>query len=506
LEGNQGDAMTHLLMVHLIRENGGRIPRQTPQLALNCPNDYPMFFHKLHAWLPRHVLERREWLISPLYEAVHFSLLFIATTYMLDTILHWPFSRGTAFLIILAVAMTPLLDHQPGRFAAFGERTFGFLTANGYFVCMLLYAGTGQWLWALGAVLFLTLTSVSSKFGTQAIAFITCALAIVRADPLPIVLFLSAFGVSIILSFGYSVKVLRGLIRHSSVYRSWFMYVQDYVKGISIWNVWKAIRLASRGHLREALRTAQQHPLGKLPWLVPWLFLFFPLLFSCTSWCPTDPQASGLLSSLMDLALACWLVSGLVMLDPFKFLGEAERYLEYGLFPMVTVVTLGVLSKDEIWWALYALTFVICLISFLRQNSRDRAPRGDKQLTEVVHFLRSVPSTRFIGIPGRLAFPICYGTAHAALWVLANVPAGPLLQRFMKLFGPQGEATYPFVHPSVLGDIRSALGVDLIVVWKAALAGIKQAFGLEYDFSGMAILFENQSYVVFKASPQQRPV
>ena len=121
-------------------------------------------------------------------------------------------------------------------------------------------------------------------------------------------------------------------------------------------------------------------------------------------------------------------------------------------------------------------------------------------MAEVITFLRGLSPARFIGIPGRLAFAICYASDHVAFWLLANVPASPRLHLFKRLFGEGQQATYPFVHPKVLRELPDAHGVELIIAWKQAITGAKRAFGLEYDFSGMPVLYENQDFLVFRTS------
>lgn len=501
LEGYQGDAMTHLLMVDLIRRNGGRIPDVTKQFLLNHPNDYPMFFHKIHAWLPRRVLEQFEWAVQPLYEGIHLGLLFVVTVYLFDHVFQWSDGQWTAYLVAFGVAVTPLLYTNPARFAAFGERTFAFFSANTYLVAAVLYAATSSLVWGGVAVLFFAVTSVSSKFGLQAIVFISMALSLLRFDLLPVALLLVSFLASVLLSNRYCLTVIKGLLRHSRVYYSWLMHVQDYVKSISLQRVWDGAKLAARGQIREAIGVVQQHPLGNLPRLVPWFFLFIPMLVTSRTWWPAEPHASLLMGWLVDLALASCLVTALIMLDPLKFLGEAERYLEYALFPMLLTVTIAVYVKESSWWAGYAAVFIFCVgILISRTSCRELASRGDTEMGEVVSFLHKLSPTRFIGIPGRLAFPICYATDHVAFWLLANVPTSPRLEVFKRLFGEGEQATYPFVDPKVLRELPERHGVELIVAWKQAITGARQAFGLDYDFSDMAVLFENHGYLVFQAS------
>ena len=204
-------------------------------------------------------------------------------------------------------------------------------------------------------------------------------------------------------------------------------------------------------------------------------------------------------------ALEAWAWSGLAVAmmiysDTLKFLGEAERYLEFALLPMIVLSLLVPAPLGTV------MLMVILGFSVLRLWAVYAAPAGFATATDAMRelvrwFAEQRPRTIF-AVRGRLCFPICYRTAHRAIWWFMSAPREPLLSRWKALFG--SKTRYPYVDPSALASAHVEYGADTIILDKAGAQAAKAAWGFTYDLSGHSLLFENEEFLVFDARPQHK--
>lgn len=495
LEGDEGDAMTHLVAIDLVRRNGHRIPDATPQFLCSTGFDYPALFHKLLSYIPRRLLERGEWLMSPGFEAIHAALVYLGAWYLVTQMGLAEAARGAAFLVVAGWALTPLLTHNPRRGSVLGERCFGYVWGHAFLFCMTVAAVMREPLWIAAAALFFTLATASSKFALQAMAFITITFAALRLDAMAfLVLAVSAIA-AVVLSLGYVLRIVAGTINHSRFYCSFLVRVHDYTRSFSTKDLKAGIALLLRGHVGEARAAFKRHPIHRLPALVPWLLPF------AVAWIALPLDEEPFAAALVQWALAALLVTAVTATDTFKFLGEAERYMEFALLPLIC---LSVLLPPPVGPLLLFIVLAYSGIRLVMSYGRSvRLSSAWPETIELARWLAARPSaTTMLTVPGRLCYPLLYGTAHKAVWWFINAPRGEMLATWKSLF--EGGATYPYIAPGVLERARSAYGADMIILDKSGAAAAAQAWGLNYDVSGHRVLFENARYVVVDATRTAR--
>lgn len=497
LKGYSGDGMTHLVMTDAIRRNGGRIPRQSERFLFDRPSDYPMLFHAIHAALPRRVLERVEWLVCPLWEGTHAGLVFVCAAIVARDGFAHPRPDLVGLMTAAGVFLTPLLIREPTRSTVYGERPFGFMAANMALCGVVLFCASGQAGWLVLAAAGATLTLAASKFGVQALVFVSAALALLRLDPTPLLVALAGLAFAIPATGGYGWRVLRGSLRHSAVYRSWIVHVHLYTRGFGADQLAAAGRALAAGRLREAWLALRGHPVASLLW-APWLAPFGWAVFAAP-----PPDGGALWAWMAAWGGAATLVMAAMLSDRLKFLGEAERYLDYGLFPMAFLSSLAAL-QGGVAAALWGVAFAGCVARLLASVPTAVMPAPTREMEELTAFLAGLPPCALLTIPGRMCFPIAYHTEHRFLWLLANVPAGDALAAFKELIGPAGEGRYPYISPRRLPDLRTRFGVDLVVTCEPELADAARRYGLRYDFAGWTTLYRNGSYAVL-APPRDIP-
>jgi hypothetical protein len=489
LEGDEGDAMTHLVAVDLVRQNRHRIPGDTAQFLCSTGFDYPALFHKILSYIPRQWLERGEWLISPGFEAVHAALVYLAAWFIFIGSGAGEAARGLALIAASGWALTPLLTRNPRRGSVIGERCFGYIFGHAFLFCLAMLSASGNMLWIIPAAVAFTIGAASSKFALQAMTFVSLAFAALRLDPLPLVALAISGVAAIAFTAGYVMRVVSGTVNHSRFYRNFLVRIHDYTRSFSTKDLASGVRLLLCGRWREAAASFKRHPIHRLPALVPWLFTFAFFIVLADG-------ASPLTSALVAWTLAALLVTALTATDSLKFLGEAERYMEFALLPLVT---LSVMIPPPVGPTALFVLLAYSLYQLGRVYATPlRISSATPETTELARWFAGRPVATIMTVPGRLSYPLVYGTTHRFVWCFTNAPRGARLDAWKALF--EGGGIYPYVAPIALDRANATFGAELIAIDKQGAAAAAQYWGLRYDLKPYPVLFENARYVVLDAA------
>jgi hypothetical protein len=491
LAGDQGDAMSHLIMTDLVRRNGHRIPDGAPQYLLGEHLDYPLFFHKLASYVPRARLERWEWVMTPLMEGVHAALLFVMAILLLGRFTEVESPVSWALAVMTTYATTPLLARSWRRTGFFGERAFGYLFGHLYFVSLVVFLLEGEPLFVAAALLTFTIAAASAKFATQAMVFLSLALAALLWDVRPLLMLGASLVFAVLISRGYIWTLVRGQIRHSALYCRHLVHLSDGTKGFSDADLKDAFRRLLQGSPRQAQQAFRKHPYSRMLALLPWLA---PFTMLTAAWMigRTD---GDLVRVILAWGWSSIAIAMLTMTDALKFLGEGERYLEYGVFPMaLSPLLLPEAFGGTSWFLLVAY----CVYAYVRQlrNGALLSLPSDAAAELAAFMARQKPATLY-AVPGRLVLPLCYATDHRAAWHLAHIDGGERLTKWLSQF--TNGAVYPFCDPEAARAAGERFGADLIVAWKSGIKAAAEAWGLRYDLGGRPVRFENDDFIVYEA-------
>lgn len=498
LAGDQGDAMSHMIMTDLVRRNGHRIPDRAPQYLLGERLDYPLFFHFVMSFVPRRVLEKWEWVVTPVIEGVHAVLAFGFMLYFLPLSGIGGNPIWWALAVTLGYVATPLLTRPWRRTAFIGERSFGYLFGHLYLVALVAFILTGDWPFAAIAAIAFTIAAASAKFATQAMVFLSVLLAALLPDVSPLLVLGVAAVFAIVASRGYIWTLWRGHIRHSVLYCRHLVHLSDGTKAFSSRDLWSAASALSRGRGSDALAAFRRHPLSRLLALLPWIVPF--VLLTAAAWQSGAASHGEFVRLILAWGWSSVIVAILTMTDTLKFLGEGERYLEYGVLPMVLAPLFLPAELGGAWWFLLTAYCAHVYVRQLRNRAALSLPSEDA--AGLAAFMACQQPATLYGVPGRIVLPLCYGTEHRAVWHLAHIDEGERQEKWLALFA--NGAVYPFGHPDAARNAGKRHGADLLVVWKSGAKAAGQAWGLHYDLSDHPVVFENGDYVIYAVAGATR--
>jgi hypothetical protein len=492
------DAGAHLLLRRQIRRHRMRLRIEGWPLVLDQRFTYPWAFHWLLALLPESWLRRVPPLPSTICDVLHALIVVWLAAHLA------PVMTLGADVATVALVAGLLFGTSPALLVAgFGPRSyevtprpFGELLYTVMLTGALLYLVEGSPLGLGIALLASGVLLLSSKFAAQVLLFCTPAMAIMARDARLLLLLPAAFLVAMGLSGGGYWWILRAQWVHLRHYRRTLQYQHP------------VLARRNRGRdLARALGAALSAPRDRAGWtrLVQLAEAHTVLQFLLRNvlWCAVLlllvtglGSVGSAVSPAWRMGLLAWMLAPLVpftltSLRHYRFLGEAERYPEYGIAPAAilgTVVALGLPQPQrELIGVAYVASVLVVeayTVARLRWNARRQRTR---ELDDLVSFLGKMPATAVvIPLPWHVAFQLAPDVSCS---FVAAMDASAWCRDYDSIF-----TSYPWIRPDA-ARWKSDYNASLVVVDCAAL----QADGTPpYDFSPLRPGFGNGAFQVFE--------
>jgi hypothetical protein len=485
------DAYYHLLAARKIRENRFRLPHTFEEYLLPGTYDYPPLFHYLLAFFPesRH-LEVERW-VSAVCDALHGSVVYFFSIYYLRKA-HFSQSLASMGLwVTVLFLLSPALTYVgTGPRAYQGTpRTLGELFFMLSISCSVIHFLDGGLLFLLGAGLFGGLLLLTSKFGTQVLVFFYMIFLFWFREATWVMVLLMSFFIAWLFSGGHYKDVLLGHWEHCRYYRKAiserFYMVRDKNRWVSLINLFREF---NRAPLRAARIVLLENTyillLIKNPQIV---YLLFVSLLTTSGY----TRNSAFLFVWIGAAALAFLLTSL---KPFLYLGEADRYFEYALFPQLLLLAVsGYAFPFFYWMAGYGvLLYGVFVSGFIYRYSQEA--RDLPEFEELVAFIRSDKNIQrvlpiYLNEANRLAYESGKGIAHFP---------GNFRERFFPVneFLCFYDKVYPFPN-SNLRPLMERYGYDVIYFSERDM-GKAGEHDVKYDLRDWKTLFANASYKVLK--------
>jgi hypothetical protein len=479
------DALFHLHVSEEIRNNRFSNPETISGFIIRTPFDYPALVHFILAFASRKSREKIERFFGPFVDTLQALVLFALAFYLTSNF-------QVAFLSGILFAFFPLLMKTDSRVFFLSPRPFGELFLSLAIIFTLLFIWFGLLLLAFVAMVFIAVVLLSSKFGFQAGLFLYPIMSVLLVSFIPMLILFGGLLLAIVVSGGYYLKLFKGQIRHSSYFRRIGVGRHSWTRQVS---GFERIKTAFHSrNIKEIVVALLKNPLFYSLAYSPFLFvliLMYILRFDAVN---SDPFAYGLFA----WAIASFVAVLLVSTRLFRFLGEAERYLEYGALPICAFVSIVLFQMGSIYmWSLVVLVIAYSIV-FITINYRIsvvefvKRPPPVSDTDEVLAKLNSTAKSRIICIPTQTSYDVAYFTGHKSLYWGGNIPLEPFsTTEFIVIFKDE----YPFPNPD-LDLLINEYSIDRIIYWKESMD--RAPPGYEYDFSRYEAEFENASYVIYR--------
>lgn len=474
--GSTHDTWYHLHIADRIRRER-RLPDRVDQFIIPGPYDYPPGLHILLAVFPQDIVSRFKWLFAPVVEMIHLSLV-IGVTYWLTQELSTALVAGS----IYATYTTQIV-----QFTALTPRVVGSLLVSVLVLLVFYGLKTGAVPPLVAAVFVGIMLLHTHKMSSQTILFMFVFFSFLWIEPIYVGLVIAMVTLSILVSGGHYLTILRG--------------------HISIINFWRRQHNAGRTPGEFMRRYGKQGSdedgtdsviVRLLTWVKrnewtmfvadnSWTFLL-GLVFVWERYVDAGLYANPTPFVTMMSVWAIFILGFAILtqyVPYFKLVGDGYKYFMWGAFP--TAVVLAVILPFE--WnilitagyitalgcsALYGFVRMYLRVSGLNPDSRTITTDGKK----VIEFIEQSDGENVLLLPFGMSFHLLYETE-------LNI----LFHQNPKI---ESESAFP-VPVEPLKDIVADYEIDYVVIDTTKI-DVKK-----FDIKSFDVAFEDSGYIVLEA-------
>ena len=474
------DMWYHLYASEEIRKNRFRIPRRLSKFSLDTSFDMPPLVYTILALLPKRLRER-DYVFGPLADSIQSIAVFLVSLWISG-------SSYIAFLSAFCFALTPALLKADARVFFLSPRPWAELFASISLLFAVLFYHEHTLALGFLSVLFGSFVLLTSRFGPQAIFFLSLGLTVALLAWEFLLLLCFAFLLAVLLSKGYYLRVLRRHIGHTNFFRT--TLVERY-SGTTQVTGWKDIKLALVER-KNVINIFARNPIISCLAFTPLL----PLL-----WVVAVVDFSPLLSSPILLTFFVWAnvafaVVVLISTRQLRFLGEAERYQNYAMLPICVIAPIILESIGAaVLWFLFSFVLLYSVLLIRKSYSLAfrcfGATRKEERLSdELFSFLNQIPSEKILCIPFNVSTEVSYKTHHTTVYwggypLTGNFTSEDLEEVFDELPYPKKD----------IARLCRKFSATLALFSKRSMGEIPLSY---YELDGFEKVFENEGFDAYR--------
>lgn len=474
------DVWFHLYASEEIRRNRLAMPPRLSKYSLNTSFDMPPFVYTILALLPKRLRER-DHVFGPLVDSIQSTVIFLVSLWLSG-------SSYIAFLSALGFALTPALLRADARVFFLSPRPWAELFASVSLLFAVLFYHEHSLALGFLSALFGSFVLLSSRFGPQAILFLSLGLTAVLLAWEFLLLLFFAFLLAVLLSKGYYLRVLRRHIGHSNFFRTTLV---KRFSGTTHVTGWKDV-MSALIERKNVINTFARNPIISC-------LVFAPLLILL--WIAALVDFSPIFSNPILLSLFVWanvafVVVVLISSRQLRFLGEAERYQNYAMLPICVIVPIVLVNIGvAVLWVLFALALLYSAILIRKNYSLAFRYFGiteneERLSDELFSFLNQLPNERILCIPFSVSTELSYKTHHTTVYWGAI----PLTDNFTSEDFTEVFDEFPYPKKNIERHFRK-FSATLLLFSKRLMGEIPLSY---YELDGFEKVFENEGFDAYR--------
>lgn len=387
------DVWTHLLYLKEYHKQKG-IPKEIglPFLVLG-KYDYPPAFISILSLFPFRLVEKFEFLFSPIFDCIHIILIFFLSYFLSGSLL---VALTTQVLYIL----TPIIIIENSSAT---PRSLGYTLFTIVMISLIFYTQTGNILLLLVALFSGSLIFLTHRFTTQGFLFFSIVFSIIEKNPVYVLIFAASFICATFFSKGFYLKVLQGHIGNLTFWRDNIKYrFAHQVKG----NISAS---KTKDFVFRVYNQFLKFPPFVLaitsPWTLPVLYILileFPKDFI------TDRLVFWVIVSYVFAVCTIWI-------PRLRFLGEGQRYLELSAFPAAYISSKFLFDKGASFIPVFIVVGICAFVTIvviqrkaiIKEKLRSVTPDMEKMFS----YLKSLDKKpKLLCIPHQITTNVMYHT------------------------------------------------------------------------------------------------
>lgn len=469
--------------------------KKWPRADLSGPTHfYPPLFLMIISTLKKRILLKFEKYFTTILQflllliMMGFSMLLSSHLYP-DKVLFYGIYSG------LIIAFLPILFGPNSGMVFSSARPLGILFTNLFFVNLYFFQIGSYYLSAVLCIILFFLAAITSRFAVQTILFLGIVYSVLTRDISVLIVVLLSFGISVACGYKLYWPILRCHIRHLVIYKKVLenASIDMLEKHKSILHTfsfaWQRIK---KRDYTATVREIYNSPLPRIILMNPLVVLILIAGIYYYKLFPIE------LKSLYLLLLSGVIVSVSTSLRKLKFLGEGERYLEYGSLYPACFLAVCLLESDflrYVFWFILIYSSIFAFISFKIHSKLDKY-----SFDELIVYLKTLGRKKIICFPTYCNSMILYLTNMRVPYIegwqyldryYKNMKA--LKERWAGLYG-----IYPGPNLESLESQIDEFGIDYLLFCKSETA-LSQMNEIANNLGKYQLVFTNKAYRVYLA-------
>jgi len=487
------DTGFHLAYVHLFRRTQGRVPTRNPQFVIETPISYPWGLHWVIAKFPA------EWdpgifrygsIFVDLLHAVAIGFFVVAIVGVSGHNADHTFMTGILGASLFLIA--PHLNCSNARNQFLSPRGVGEFLFTVSYASLLLSLQLHSPVWLVIGTLTASSLWITSKFVVQSVCFITPVFLMGFPSSwglLSILVFVGgSFSVSLLVTRGKVLRILRGHYEHSKMYLKTIASSHQGVTGRL--GLYRSLALLfSSFHKPRSIVQAIRNN------LLLTTLMYYPAVWIVGILWALERDSLDLLPGV-----GTWILGGVVAallsnLPQLRFLGEPERYLNYVQFPIILIIVVHLLSDRSSGSSLIAIGILLTAFASALGILHLRHTLGwARPLCNMIKDLKSFDCATVLAIPANFSKVLAAWTNHRYVFQFGNLDGRYFLSNsYRELYEPG----FPLVNRD-LALLKKKYGFDLVVCMRDHLDS--------YEEQVHEVVLSRDDYVIFtvKDEPVKR--
>jgi hypothetical protein len=482
-QGIIGDAAYHFCAIRELKKN--KFFQGIPNFLLAEDSDtYPILFHRFCSVFKTADIRRWQYLPNLLIWILGVGIASAYVGHLADVYgcekdkLTWFF-----IVVLLTLASNVCPDMNGLNYISLSERLLARISNGLYFLSMSVVVDTGDSLSICVSILAGTVVWISSLFGRQAIAFISPLVACVTLQFLPVWIMVVSFAGAVAIDGMYFLRGILQQTQYSIAYNRYTKVSPYYQDGLSRYVDLKKI-LTSKGGLGWRINELESHEPTRIIFRYPELLLILAL---------TAIKRDLTIDGPASIAIAAFLVYAATTFKALRYLGEANRYLEYVLVfiaPFVIAREIVAANFSEVVVAAYIIW--VGLVALWKYRAWSAIFRNLPSVDSLAEFLRKInvrSEDVIFPIPVPLGAAICARVQCNSVMYQGVAVSASLYSKYLR--------QPPFLNCDWV-PIAAHFGVTKVVADKIPISATKRLMGWEYNFSGLKIIHESPRYIAYE--------
>lgn len=364
------DNTFHFQAAEQIKKNKYKLYSQIETYAIKNPPDYPPLFQYILALLPKDKLVSWGKYIGSVFDVCNKLLLFYVTNLITQN----------AYISLLAVCFYSVIPIAAQEQIEASPRTLSNLLFNGTIMSFYFFITTNNILYLLLIVILASFILLMHRFSIQTLLFLSLGF-LALGQPLLFFLFGAGIILSILITKGYSLKLIKGHIAQLKFWRK--MNKLKFRRSTA--NINKLLV-----YIYELFLT---NPLDLLT-------IFFIAILSFNNF-----------NFLLQWIIFIRIISFLILSVPqLKFVGEGYRYLAYSAFPaaMLSAILVATYSELTIIYVIASVLGILALLTWQITIMRQKTAAISIETVNSIRNLKDQDITKLLVLPYTFGKVVAY--------------------------------------------------------------------------------------------------